>query len=222
MEFRAELEIRLGALLSRTIIGLPARQFWLILGTALAALFSLIDTPYPGLAPLQNLPTLVILGGLVLALRRWPLPMGAVACLCGFLLLHTLGGRYIYSNVPYDQWFAALGLPTPSEVFGLTRNSYDRLVHFSFGLLMVTPFTAILIRHLGVRPRIAAYVAVEFVMAGSALYEIFEWGLTLLMAGENADAYNGQQGDMWDAQKDMALATLGAVVAALPRFVKGR
>lgn len=221
MELRAELQIRLGPLLSGTVIGLPRGQFWLILGTAAAALFSLVDTPYPSLAPLQNLPTLVILSGLVLALRKWPLPMGAVACFCGFLLLHTLGGRYIYSNVPYDQWFAALGLPTPGEVFGLQRNSYDRFVHFSFGVLMVPPFMAVLMRHVGVRPRIAAYVAVEFVMAGSAFYEIFEWVLTIVMAGE-ADAYNGQQGDMWDAQKDMALATLGAVVAALPKFVRGR
>lgn len=190
------------------------------MGTAAAALFSLVDTPYPDLAPLQNLPTLAILGGLVLALRKWPLPMGAVACICGFLLLHTLGGRYIYSNVPYDAWFAALGLPTPAEVFGLQRNSYDRLVHFSFGALVVPPLWALLTRHFQVRPRMAAYVAVEFVMAGSCLYEIFEWLLTIVMAGADADAYNGQQGDIWDAQKDMALATLGAVLVALPRFVR--
>ena len=48
----------------------------------------------------------------------------------------------------------------------------------------------------------------------SALYEIFEWALALGMAGDVAERYNGQQGDMWDAQKDMALAALGAFVAA--------
>ena len=155
-----------------------------------------------------------MLAGLWLAFRRWPLPTTAIACLCGFLLLHTLGGRYIYSFVPYDQWFAAMGLPTPREVFGLQRNAYDRFVHFSFGLLLAYPFAVAMRLHLGVRPAIAAYVAMEFVLATSALYEIFEWGLTLLMAGADAEAYNGQQGDIWDAQKDMACAGLGALLTA--------
>lgn len=201
---------------------LPGIQQGLLLLTAAGALASLINGPYPQLAPLQNLPTLAVLGGLWLALRRWSLPTGAVACICGFLLLHTLGGRYIYSFVPYDQWFAAMGLPTPKELFGLQRNGYDRLVHFSFGLLLAYPFAAALRLHLGVRPVIAAYVAIEFVLATSALYEIFEWGLTLMLAGAEAEAYNGQQGDMWDAQKDMACAGLGALLTALVLWRRAR
>ena len=193
---------------------LPRIQQWLLLLTATGALASLIDSPYPQLAPLQNLPTLGLLAGLWLALQRWPLPTAAIACLCAFLLLHTLGGRYIYSFVPYDQWFAAMGMPTPQEVFGLQRNAYDRLVHFSFGLLLAYPFAVALRLHVGVRQAISAYVAVEFVLATSALYEIFEWGLTMMMAGADAEAYNGQQGDMWDAQKDMACAGLGALMTA--------
>lgn len=183
--------------------------------TGTAALFSLIGGPYPELAPLQNLPTLAILGMLVWALRKWPLPTSAVGCLCAFLLLHTLAGRYIYSYVPYDQWFASVGLPTPTDTFGFRRNHFDRLIHFSFGLLMVHPIACILSQHLGVRQRLTGYVAVLLVLAGSAVYEIFEWLLTIIMAGPDADAYNGQQGDLWDAQKDMALAGIGAVVAAV-------
>lgn len=211
MEFCAELTLRLGAVLSLV----PHRQLWIIAATGAAALASLIDSPYPQLAPLQNLPTLALLGGLWFALRRWALPTSAVVCLCAFLVLHTLGGRYIYSFVPYDQWFGAIGLPTPSSIFGLERNGYDRFVHFSFGLLLVHPFASVLRNHVGVRPAMAAYVAVEFVLATSALYEIFEWLLTLMMAGADAAAYNGQQGDLWDAQKDMACAATGAVLAAL-------
>lgn len=194
---------------------LPRPQAALILLTAAGALFSLIDTPFPHLAPLQNLPTLVIAGGLALALRRWPLPTGAVACICLFLALHTLGGRYIYSNVPYDAWARALGLPAPGNLFGLRRNSYDRLVHFSFGALMVPAVSAWLTRHGGVRRGLSVYLAVEFVLGASAFYEIFEWLLTVVMAGADADAYNGQQGDMWDAQKDMACAAVGAACTAL-------
>lgn len=183
--------------------------------TAAGALFSLIDTPYPALAPLQNLPTLVIVAGLWLALRRWPMPMNAVVCIALFMSLHTIGGRYIYSNVPYETWLAALGLPSIDQTLGLGRNSWDRLVHFSFGLLWSWPIACWLARHRGMSSRLAAYITVEFVLAGSAIYEIFEWLLTVFMAGPDANAYNGQQGDIWDAQKDMALAGLGAVTSVV-------
>jgi putative membrane protein len=197
----------------------PAKQMALIGVTALAALLSLVDTPYPDLAPLQNLPTLAVLFALWLALRRWPVATSAVACMCGFLLLHTLGGRYVYSNVPYDAWFISIGLTSPSDIFGWDRNHYDRLVHFAFGALLVHPIAAFLHRHGGMRTGTALYVAAEALIAASALYEVFEWLLTLAMASENADAYNGQQGDIWDAQKDMALAAGGAVLAAVGEWL---
>lgn len=138
----------------------------------------------------------------------------SVALLILFLLLHTLGGRYVYSFVPYEDWLRSLGLPSLRESVGLKRNHYDRLVHFAFGALSVLPIREALIRHLNVRPAAALYIAGEFVFATSALYEIFEWLLTLVMAGPNADAYNGQQGDLWDAQKDMACAAVGALLTA--------
>lgn len=216
MELRPEFEIRLGPLLTgQSSLGLPRAQIVWLAGVAVFALASLVHTPYPDLAALQNLPTLAIVGLLAAALRRWPMPNSAVACLALFLLLHTLGGRYIYSFVPYDQWAIGLGLPEPTKVFGLVRNCYDRVVHFSFGLLLVHPIAAWLVGYGAVSRRLALYIAVEFVFAGSAFYEIFEWLLTLAMAGAQADAYNGQQGDMWDAQKDMACAGVGAILTAL-------
>lgn len=193
---------------------LPRAQAALLALTALVALASLIDTPYPRLAPLQNLPTLAIVAGLWLALRRWPMPTSAVACIAAFLWLHTLGGRYIYSFVPYEDWLRAVGLPSPAASLGLARNSWDRLVHFSFGLCFVHPIATWMARHRALSLRLATYIAVEFVLAGSALYEIFEWLLTVVMAGPDALAYNGQQGDPWDPQKDMALAGLGALASA--------
>jgi putative membrane protein len=198
---------------------LPASQRIILASVAVAAAVSLIDSPYPDLAPLQNIPTLFIVGGIAL-LRRWPLPTSAVACLAGFLLLHTLGGRYAYSYVPYDAWMRTLGLPPLSRLLGLHRNDYDRLVHLGFGLLMVHPISTLLSRHFAVRPRLAIYVAIEFVLAGSAVYEIFEWLLTLALAGPAADQYNGQQGDIWDTQKDMACAGAGAIIAAIWLLVR--
>lgn len=199
----------------RAVAGIPGPQALLLALTAAGALFSLVDTPYPALAPLQNLPTLAIVAGLWLALRRWPMPTSAVACIALFMALHTIGGRYIYSYVPYEQWLGALGLHSIDQAWGLPRNSWDRLVHFSFGAMWVWPIACWLSRHRGLSPALASYIAVEFVLAGSAVYEIFEWQLTVVMAGPDADAYNGQQGDPWDAQKDMALAGLGALTTAI-------
>lgn len=193
---------------------IPRAQQALLGLVALWGAASLYKSPVPDLAPLQNLPTLFVAGALLAALRRRPMPTSAVACIAAFLALHTLGGRHAYSYVPYDDWAAAMGLPRPSELFGFTRNHYDRLVHFSFGLLLVHPLSAALRDHGRVSSRLALYVAVEFVFAASALYEIFEWALTMILAGADVETYNGQQGDIWDAQKDMAMAGIGALIAA--------
>jgi putative membrane protein len=199
----------------RAVLGIPGPQAVLLGATAAGALFSLIDTPYPALAPLQNLPTLAVVAALLFGLRRWPMPNSAVVCIALFMALHTIGGRYIYSYVPYERWLAAVGLPSVDRALGLGRNSWDRLVHFGFGTLWAWPIACWLSRHRGLSPGLATYIAVEFVLAGSAIYEIFEWQLTVVMAGPDADAYNGQQGDIWDPQKDMALAGLGAVTSAV-------
>jgi putative membrane protein len=174
-------------------------------------LLAQIDQPYPDVALLQHIPTMLLIVASPWLLRRWPLSDAALACIVAFLLLHTLGGRYAYSNVPYDDWAAALAGASVSDAMGWSRNHYDRLVHFAFGLLAMLP-VAELARRGGLGVRGAVLSALAFVLAISALYEVFEWLLTLALAGDLADTYNGQQGDMWDAQKDMALATLGALL----------
>jgi putative membrane protein len=71
-------------------------------------------------------------------------------------------------------------------------------------------------RHGGLSRRWAIIVAVLAVFAVSSLYEIFEWSLTMTLAPGDAGAYNGEQGDMYDSQKDMACANIAALfVAAL-------
>ena len=179
----------------------------LAVGLALAQ----IEQPYPDVAWLQHTPTLLALCAAPFLLRRWPISNAALAQIVVFLLLHTLGGRYTYSNVPYDAWAKVLTEHTVSGTFGWSRNHYDRLVHFSFGLLMVRPVLEVchikgMVRHAGL------WLALAFVLSLSCLYEIFEWALAVVVAGPTADQYNGQQGDMFDSQKDMALAALGALV----------
>jgi putative membrane protein len=86
---------------------------------------------------------------------------------------------------------------------------FDRFVHLAYGLCFGPVIVAVL------RGRWAPLIAVEVVLSTSALYELFEWGIALTLAPGDAEAYNGQQGDMWDAHKDMALATAGALVGVL-------
>lgn len=174
-----------------------------------------IAQPYPDLAPLQHIPTVVLVLAAPLLIRRWSMSTASVAAIWLFMLLHTLGGRYIYSYVPYDAWARALTGGTLSGFFGWPRNEYDRLVHFSFGLLWTIPIQQGLVRRHGIAPGVALFSAFATIGLISALYEIFEWALTLVAAGDTADYYNGQQGDIWDAQKDMAMAQLGSVVAVI-------
>ena len=56
-------------------------------------------------------------------------------------------------------------------------------------------------------------LAVLLIMASGLVYEWAEWGVALALSPEQAEAYNGQQGDIWDAHKDMLLATIGAILA---------
>ena len=95
----------------------------------------------------------------------------------------------------------------------MTRNHYDRLVHFCFGLLFVYPIAHYFRLRLRISGRWSAILAVTAIIAASALYEIAEWLTAMICAPDWADAYNGQQGDPWDAQRDMAIATVGALIS---------
>lgn len=200
---------------------LPIAQRWMIFLLLAMVAVAQVNQPYPELAPLQHGPTLLLALAAPFALSRWPLTNGAVVCILAFLLLHTLGGRYIYSYVPYDDWARAAIGHDLSDTFGWQRNGYDRLVHFAFGLLLTFPFAQIAQRWGGMSLRwslLFAFVTVGFV---GALYETFEWLLTLMAQGETANWYNGQQGDPWDPQKDMAAAQAGALLTLLYLGARG-
>ena len=172
---------------------------------------SCLDPPYPRELVLQHIPTALAVAALVAARRRRMLSRANERLILAFLALHILGARWLYSYVPYDDWMTAICGQSLSSRFGITRNHYDRLVHFAYGLLLVRPACEVFVRRLGVRGAWAGALAVQFILATSALYEIGEWCLALVMAPDWAEHYNGQQGDLWDAQKDMLLAACGAV-----------
>lgn len=190
-----------------------AQRRWLALvgvGVPLSAWGSV----YPPNTWLQVGPVALLVLAAVPALRRWPLSDRAVGCAAAFLLIHLFAAHWTYSDVPYDAWSRAAVPGGIDAAMGWSRNMFDRLVHFAFGLCLMTPLAEALGRHAGDTRRRAAVEALLIVLAASALYEIFEWLLAVGMDPADADAYNGQQGDAFDSSKDMAMAALGAVAWA--------
>jgi putative membrane protein len=100
-----------------------------------------------------------------------------------------------------------------TDYFGFERNHYDRLVHFCFGLLFAYPAWRMFEVRLGLRGIWPGGLTIAVVLAASAAYEIVEWAMAMTFAPDWAEAYNGQQGDAWDAQRDMALAGCGAILS---------
>jgi putative membrane protein len=200
--------------------GVPVIQRRMLAGLAVAVFVANLWQPYPEIAPLQHIPTVILLCASPWLLRRWPMSDTATAALVGFFLLHTLAGRYTYSNVPYDAWAKALTGYTVNGVLGWSRNDFDRLVHLCFGLLWVAPVAEAIRRYGGAGWRTSFWFGFLFVGCASALYEIFEWLLTIVLAPGLAEDYNGQQGDVWDSQKDMATAIVGAFLIVVWKIPK--
>lgn len=160
---------------------------------------------------LENLLTFAAVGVLLATFRRFRFSDRAYVQITIFMMLHAIGGHYTYSLVPFGDWM--------KDAFGLARNHFDRLVHFSFGLLMLRPM-----REIGFRnaPNLGPWAKLYFSTAGVGLwslaYEVIEWGVAVIVDPAAGTAYLGTQGDPWDAQKDMGLALLGAFIASAFQF----
>ena len=175
-----------------------------------------------GIAPLhrddwllENVLTVVGLLVLIMSYRRMPLSKISYCLIFAFLVMHELGSHYTYAEVPYDQWFESLTGATLSSRLGLERNHYDRLVHFSYGLLLAYPFRELFIRIANTRGFWGYFLPLNVIMSSSMLYELIEWAVAEVFGGDLGQAYLGTQGDIWDAHKDMLLASIGSAVALL-------
>jgi len=116
-------------------------------------------------------------------------------------------------TVPYDAWVEALTGTSLNELLGWKRNNFDRIVHFLYGLLLAVPIREVFLLATNVRGFLSYFVPLALTMSSSLTFELFEWGAASWFGGELGMAYLGIQGDVWDAHKDMALASLGALVA---------
>ena len=130
-----------------------------------------------------------------------------------FLCLHAVGAHYTYALVPYDQWFQGVFGSSLNDALAFERNNFDRAIHFSYGLLMAYPVREIFIRIANVRGFWGYFLPLDITMSSSALYEMLEWAAVAAFEANGAVAFLATQGDPWDAQKDMALASCGALIA---------
>ena len=142
---------------------------------------------------------------LVVSYRRFAFSNVSYALFTLFMTLHLTGAHYTYSETPLGYWLM--------EWFALERNHYDRLVHFAYGLLLAYPFYEVLRRVVGTPRGWARFLTINLVLAFSGFFEVLEAVIAVLVSPELGDAYLGTQGDIWDAQKDMGLALVGAIIA---------
>ena len=204
------------------ILPVDAWNRYLLAGFLVAWAVSCIRVPYPQYFVMQHVPTVFAVVALTAAERKQCLDRLGFALIIAFLLLHLLGARYLYSYVPYDDWSQRLLGFRITDHFGFERNHYDRFVHFCFGLLIIYPLARFFECHLGARGWWPVALAITTILAASAVYEIGEWLTAMTFAPDWADAYNGQQGDPWDSQRDMACAGLGALIAAAVVYCRPR
>ena len=198
----------------------PSDRYPLALLVAFLAIFSVL-----AIAPsfrqdwlLENLLVFAALPLFVLTYRRLRFSNFAYTCLFVFFVLHEIGSHYTYSEVPWREWLAVLGLGDGDPA---GRNHYDRLVHFAYGLLLMPAAFELITTRMSPRGLWRWLMPVLFIMSHSVIYELIEWLAAVRFGGDLGVAYLGTQGDEWDAQKDMALATFGAVVGIVVVAIRG-
>lgn len=186
-------------------------KIFLIVIFLIAWTWAAINPLYPHDWLLENYLVFIFVPIILIAGRYFKLSNISYTLITLFLVLHVIGSHYTYAEVPFGE--------TLQDWLGADRNMYDRLVHFSFGLLLAYPFREVFMRLSRAKGFWSYYFPLDLVAAGSAVYEIIEW-LTALNVNPVAGlAFLGSQGDIWDAQKDMLLAISGAALAMLIIFM---
>jgi putative membrane protein len=154
---------------------------------------------------LENILAVAGLAGLLFTYRRFRFSTLSYGLITVFLMLHAIGAHYTYAEVPFGFWL--------KEVFALSRNPFDRIVHFAFGLLLLYPLRELLVRQTQVSGFWSYFLPASTILAFSGLFEVVEGIVAMMVSPELGNLYLGTQGDEWDAQKDMAAAFVGGLLA---------
>lgn len=156
---------------------------------------------------IENILTFVLLLVLIISYKKFKFSDLSYTLIFIYLLLHIYGATYTYAENPFGYWL--------KDVLDLQRNHYDRIVHFSFGFLLTYPMRDYFRNWFDWPLWVCWVLPVEITMSFSGVYEIIEWLVADVFFNEHGAAYLGTQGDIWDAQKDMALAVTGGILVLL-------
>ena len=156
---------------------------------------------------LANVLPFLFVGLLAWTHRQFPLSNISYVLIALFLTLHTIGVHYTYAQAPFGYWLEG--------ALELSRNHFDRIVHFCFGLLLTYPMGEAFVLFANVRGVLVYYLSLITPLGLSGIWEIIESWVAQIVSPELGDAYLGSQGDIWDAQKDMAAAFFGAILCVL-------
>ena len=152
----------------------------------------------------ENILTVIFLGVLTSTYRRFQFSDMSYTLIFIFVMLHIFGAHHTYAEAPLGFWIR--------DMLGLERNPYDRIVHFSFGLLMAYPMRDYFMNKMQWPSWVCWVLPIEITLSFSGAYEIIEYAVADIFFTDVGIAYLGTQGDVWDAQKDMLIALTGAVV----------
>ncbi len=156
---------------------------------------------------LEVLPAIIGIVILMITYKNFKLTTLVYSLILVHCIILMIGGHYTYAQVPFFDLI--------KEVFNQDRNNYDKVGHFAQGFIPAMIAREILIRK-NVIPNSVwrNFFIVCFCLAFSAFYELIEWWVAIF-SGEDAEAFLGTQGYVWDTQSDMGLALLGAIVALI-------
>lgn len=143
---------------------------------------------------------------LVATYKRFRMSNFVYVCVFVHMLILIYGGIYTYANTPLGNW--------ARDAFGMARNHYDRVGHLALGVFPAFYTREILLRRSPLeRGKWLYFIVCSIVLAIGAFWELLEWWATLVVASDVGVAFLGSQGDVWDAQWDMFLALIGAIIA---------
>ncbi len=164
---------------------------------------------------LENTLVFVAIPLLVAMHPNLPLSKISYSLIFVFLCLHEVGAHYTYAEVPYDQWFESVFGTGLNQIVGWERNHYDRVLHFLYGLLITYPIREIVLRVSRARGFWSYLLPLLMLISTSTVFELLEWLAALVFGSDLGIAFMATQGDVWDTQKDMALAAAGSIVATV-------
>lgn len=157
---------------------------------------------------LEVTPAIIILFIVLLTYKKFRLTTLSYVIIALMAILMFVGGHYTYSKVPLFNWI--------KDTFDFKRNHYDRFGHFAKGFFSIV-IRELLLRKSGLtKGNWLFWIVTSISLAISAIYEIIEWISYIIgKGGKTAKNFLGNQGDIWDAQWDMALTLTGTIVALL-------